>query len=90
MLERLEIRNYVLIKNLVLDFSTGFAVITGETGSGSLLFSERKPDRTLSVRERKKHRSTHCSHTAKAVLSTAILRGKGLKVRTEVFSSSVS
>ena len=30
MLERLEIRNYVLIKNLVLDFSTGFAVITGE------------------------------------------------------------
>ena len=34
MLERLEIRNYVLIKNLVLDFSTGFAVITGETGSG--------------------------------------------------------
>ena len=34
MLERLEIKNYVLIKNLVLDFSTGFAVITGETGSG--------------------------------------------------------
>ena len=34
MLERLEIKNYVLIKNLILDFSTGFAVITGETGSG--------------------------------------------------------
>lgn len=34
MLERLEVRNYVLIRSLVLDFTSGFAVITGETGSG--------------------------------------------------------
>ncbi len=34
MLDRLEIKNYVLIKSLVLDFSTGFAVMSGETGSG--------------------------------------------------------
>ena len=34
MLERLEVRNYVLIRNLVMDFSSGFAVLTGETGSG--------------------------------------------------------
>lgn len=34
MLERLEVRNYVLIPYLVMDFSNGFTVITGETGSG--------------------------------------------------------
>lgn len=34
MLEHLEIRNYALIENLSVDFSSGFNVITGETGSG--------------------------------------------------------
>ncbi len=34
MLERLSVRNYVLIDNLDLEFSPGFSVITGETGSG--------------------------------------------------------
>lgn len=34
MLERLEITNFVLIRSLVLDFSSPFAVLTGETGSG--------------------------------------------------------
>lgn len=34
MLEHLEIRNYALIENLCIDFSEGFNVITGETGSG--------------------------------------------------------
>ena len=34
MLEHLEIRNYALIENLSVDFSDGFNVITGETGSG--------------------------------------------------------
>lgn len=34
MLERLEVRNYVLIKSLVMEFPDGFAVLTGETGSG--------------------------------------------------------
>ena len=34
MLERLEVSNYVLIRSLVLDFTSGFAVLTGETGSG--------------------------------------------------------
>ena len=34
MLEHLEIRNFALIENLSVDFSEGFNVITGETGSG--------------------------------------------------------
>ena len=34
MLESLHVRNYVLIGKLDLDFSDGFTVITGETGSG--------------------------------------------------------
>ena len=34
MLEHLDIRNFALIENLSVDFSDGFNVITGETGSG--------------------------------------------------------
>ncbi len=34
MLDHLEIRNFALIENLSVDFSDGFNVITGETGSG--------------------------------------------------------
>ena len=34
MLQHLDIKNYLLIHNLSLDFYNGFTVITGETGSG--------------------------------------------------------
>lgn len=34
MLERLEVKNYVLISSLTLEMGKGFSVITGETGSG--------------------------------------------------------
>lgn len=34
MLEHLDIKNFALIENLSIDFSDGFNVITGETGSG--------------------------------------------------------
>lgn len=34
MLKHLHIENYVLIKNLDLDFTDGFSVITGQTGAG--------------------------------------------------------
>lgn len=34
MLTRLSIRNYVLIRELEIDFTEGFSVITGETGAG--------------------------------------------------------
>jgi DNA repair protein RecN (Recombination protein N) len=34
MLQRLSIRNYILIDELEIDFSSGFSVITGETGAG--------------------------------------------------------
>lgn len=34
MLKHLHIENYVLIKNLDLDFTEGFSVITGQTGAG--------------------------------------------------------
>ena len=35
MLEHLDIKNFALIENLSIDFSEGFNVITGETGSGN-------------------------------------------------------
>jgi DNA repair protein RecN (Recombination protein N) len=49
MLERLIIKNYLLLKNIEIDFSNRFNVITGETGAGKsilinsfgLLFGER-------------------------------------------------
>lgn len=34
MLQKLSIQNYALINNISIDFSTGFTVITGETGAG--------------------------------------------------------
>jgi DNA repair protein RecN (Recombination protein N) len=34
MLQHLEIKNYVLIQHLEIDFNPGFSVITGETGAG--------------------------------------------------------
>ena len=34
MLQKIEISNFALIDNLSLDFSTGYSVITGETGAG--------------------------------------------------------
>ena len=37
MLESLKVKNYVLIDNLDLDFSEGFSILTGETGSGKTI-----------------------------------------------------
>lgn len=34
MLQQLSIKNYVLIENQMIDFQSGFSVITGETGAG--------------------------------------------------------
>jgi len=34
MLEKLTIKNYLLLKNIEIDFSNGFNIITGETGAG--------------------------------------------------------
>ena len=49
MLEKLIIKNYLLLKNIEIDFSERFNIITGETGAGksilinalSLLLGER-------------------------------------------------
>ena len=38
MLKKLIIQNYALIESLEIDFSSGFSVITGETGSGKSIF----------------------------------------------------
>ncbi|MEI7981259.1 MAG: DNA repair protein RecN [Bacteroidota bacterium] len=38
MLQKLSIENYVLIHKFEVDFSEGFSVITGETGSGKSIF----------------------------------------------------
>ena len=34
MLQKLEIRNYILIDELSIEFNDGLSIITGETGSG--------------------------------------------------------
>ncbi len=38
MLKHLSIRNYILIRELEMDFQRGFTVITGETGAGKSIF----------------------------------------------------
>ncbi len=55
MLKHLEIKNYALIEHLSIDFSNGFSVLTGETGSGksiimgalALVLGQRADSRTI-------------------------------------------
>lgn len=61
MLSKLSIKNYALIKNLSIDFQSGFSVITGETGAGksillgaiSLLLGQRADSSLVSNSESK-------------------------------------
>ena len=61
MLKRLDIQNYALIRNLSMDFDSGFSVITGETGAGksillgalSLILGQRADAQTLMDKEKK-------------------------------------
>ena len=57
----LDIQNYALIKNLSMDFGSGFSVITGETGAGksillgalSLILGQRADTQVLMDKEKK-------------------------------------
>ena len=40
MLDKINIKNYILIDNLELDFANGLNIITGETGSGKSIVIE--------------------------------------------------
>ncbi len=61
MLKKLHISNYVLIKELDVDFTNGLSIITGETGAGKsillgalgLVLGERADAKTLSDRNKK-------------------------------------
>jgi len=61
MLKNLLIQNYAIIENLKIDFSSGFSVITGETGSGksillgaiSMLLGQRFDSKILLDKQRK-------------------------------------
>ena len=61
MLKHLDIQNYALIRNLSMDFDSGFSVITGETGAGksillgalSLILGQRADAQTLMDKEKK-------------------------------------
>ena len=43
MIISLSIENFALIEKLNIDFSTGFSVITGETGAGTFGLSGKEP-----------------------------------------------
>ena len=61
MLVHLKVSNYALIDNLELDFSSGFTVLTGETGSGKsillgalgLVLGERADSKVLFTSDKK-------------------------------------
>lgn len=61
MLSKLSIKNYAIIKDINIDFQSGFSVITGETGAGksillgaiSLLLGQRADSSILNNREKK-------------------------------------
>ena len=61
MLKKLFVQNYALIESLEIDFSSGFSVITGETGSGksillgalSLILGDRADHKVLFNKDRK-------------------------------------
>ena len=61
MLNKLFVKNYALIQSLEIDFSSGFSVSTGETGSGksillgalSLILGERADHKVLFNKEAK-------------------------------------
>ena len=40
MIKKLLIKNFALIKNLEIDFSRGFSIISGETGAGKSIILE--------------------------------------------------
>ena len=61
MIQRLLIKNFALIKNLQVDFTDGFNVLSGETGSGksiildsiALLIGKRSDRESLFDKEKK-------------------------------------
>jgi DNA repair protein RecN (Recombination protein N) len=61
MLQKLHIRNYAIIDEIVIDFSASLNIITGETGAGksilmgalSLILGERADSNTLMNKEKK-------------------------------------
>lgn len=61
MLQKLHIQNYAIIEEIIIDFSTGLNIITGETGAGksilmgalSLILGERAESNTLMSKDKK-------------------------------------
>ena len=61
MLKRLQIRNYALIRELDVEFTSGLTIITGETGAGksiligalSLILGQRADSGVLKDKENK-------------------------------------
>ena len=103
MLVHLHIQNYAIIEDIVVDFSEGLQVITGETGAGksiiagalSLVLGERADSAILKHRDRKAiveacFRVNHLVEVENFLIEEELDRDKDLILRREIGSNGKS
>jgi DNA repair protein RecN (Recombination protein N) len=97
MLLRLHIQNYAIIEEIIVDFSQGLQVITGETGAGksiiagavSLVLGERADTSILKNRDKKgvveaSFRVSHLKDVEKFLVEEELDRERELVLRREI------
>lgn len=67
MLKKLEIKNFIIVDELEVDFDTGLTVLTGETGAGKSILLE-----ALSLATGKRAETSYAKNSAKKATITAI------------------
>ncbi|MCX7877891.1 MAG: DNA repair protein RecN [Ignavibacteria bacterium] len=103
MLEKLIIRNYILVKDIEINFSSGFNVITGETGAGksiilnaiALLTGERADYSVIRTNKEKMFIEAHITTSNKQVERLIFemgleLLGERIILRRELYTKAYS